>query len=181
MYLDEMEADLADSFGVGSSVRTVSRTLTRSGVTRKKTRVTPCLLMRVQLIGGQHTATLGTHYLVIELPGKHSECEGNGKRASYQQEDKTLTFLSRYSLLPAIANDGILTLQVIPGSVTAELFHDFVEQCLSHMQPYPGPKSVIIMDNCIIHKNQATLDMIIERYEFIAAVLIGEMTRDLAE
>ncbi|KAG8732127.1 hypothetical protein FRC12_019411 [Ceratobasidium sp. 428] len=36
MYLDEMEADLANTFGVDSSIRTVSRTLTRSGVTRKK-------------------------------------------------------------------------------------------------------------------------------------------------
>jgi hypothetical protein len=34
------------------------------------------------------------------------------------------------------------------------------------MNPFPGPNSVIIMDNCHIHKSEAILDMIQERYVF---------------
>ncbi|KAG8728463.1 hypothetical protein FRC10_004960, partial [Ceratobasidium sp. 414] len=71
-----------------------------------------------------------------------------------------------YSMLPALTLDGILTLQVIVGGggVTAELFHEFIEQLLSNMRPFPAPRSVIFMDNCLIYKWQATLDMITERF-----------------
>ena len=31
------------------------------------------------------------------------------------------------------------------------------------MQPYPGPNSVIVMDNCQIHKHPEIQDMIYER------------------
>ena len=34
------------------------------------------------------------------------------------------------------------------------------------MEPFPGPKSVIVMDNCRIHKNPAVLELIESRYVF---------------
>lgn len=66
-------------------------------------------------------------------------------------------------MLPALSSRGFIALEVITGAFTAETFRDFIELCLDHMNPYPGENSVIVMDNCAIHKNRETLDMIVAR------------------
>jgi len=66
-------------------------------------------------------------------------------------------------MLPALSSKGIIALEIITGSFTAQSFRDFIELCLDHMNPYPGENSVIVMDNCAIHKNRDTLDMIVAR------------------
>ena len=38
------------------------------------------------------------------------------------------------------------------GSFNTELFMDFIRNLLGKMQPFPNPNSVIVMDNCAIHK-----------------------------
>ncbi|KAF8596026.1 hypothetical protein BDV93DRAFT_420496, partial [Ceratobasidium sp. AG-I] len=59
---------------------------------------------------------------------------------------------------------GILSLNVVKGSFTDKTFRKFIELTLLHMNLYPGPNSVLIMDNCNIHKNQEVLNMITARY-----------------
>jgi transposase len=70
----------------------------------------------------------------------------------------------RYSLLPALSLDGMIYAKVVEGSFTSSLFRDFLEGVLDHMQPFPAPKSVIVMDNARIHKDPAIIEMIEERY-----------------
>jgi hypothetical protein len=53
-------------------------------------------------------------------------------------------------MLPALAIDGMLHVKIVEGSFTAELFREFIEGLLDHMQPFPQPKSVIVMDNARI-------------------------------
>lgn len=72
----------------------------------------------------------------------------------------------RYSILPALSLDGILAVDIIEGSFTTTKFARFIDGLLDQMNPYPGPNSVIIMDNCRIHKSEVILDMIRERYGF---------------
>lgn len=71
--------------------------------------------------------------------------------------------ITRYSVLPALSLDGILSVNIIEGSFTYETFADFIEGLLDQMNPFPQPNSVIIMDNCRIHKSPDVLDMIVER------------------
>ena len=47
---------------------------------------------------------------------------------------------------------GIIECAVVEGSFNTELFMDFIRNLLSKMQPFPNPNSVIVMDNCAIHK-----------------------------
>ena len=68
----------------------------------------------------------------------------------------------RYSILPALSLDGILTVDIIEGSFTTARFARFVDGLLDRMNPFPGPNSVIIMDNCRIHKSDVIIDMIHE-------------------
>lgn len=42
---------------------------------------------------------------------------------------------------------------VVEGSFCTESFMRFIERLLDNMQPFPAPNSVIVMDNCSIHKD----------------------------
>ena len=60
--------------------------------------------------------------------------------------------------------DGILHVNVVEGLFTTELFKGFIKGLLGVMQPYPGPSSVIVMDNCQIHKHEEIREMVEEKY-----------------
>ncbi|TBU25375.1 hypothetical protein BD311DRAFT_616694, partial [Dichomitus squalens] len=61
----------------------------------------------------------------------------------------------RFSLLPALTVDGIVALDLLEGSVTKEQFLDFVrDQIVPKLTPYPGPRSVVVLDNCAIHHDE---------------------------
>ena len=70
----------------------------------------------------------------------------------------------RFSVLPALSlNDGILHCDIVEGSFDTQLFYQFIQRVLDQMQPYPAPNSVIVMDNCRIHKHPAILELIEEQ------------------
>ena len=59
----------------------------------------------------------------------------------------------RWSLCPAYTIDGFITWEIVHGSFSAQLFEDFIEnKVLPLCNPYPLPRSVIIMDNAPIHR-----------------------------
>ena len=72
--------------------------------------------------------------------------------------------VERYSLLPALSLDRIIWAKIVEESFTKPLFHTFIQELLTRMEPFPGRNSVIVMDNAQIHKNQEVVDMIQERY-----------------
>ncbi|KAJ7212602.1 hypothetical protein GGX14DRAFT_308547, partial [Mycena pura] len=56
-----------------------------------------------------------------------------------------------YSILPALASDGIIYSHVKEGGYNGEEFCIWLEGLMEHMQPYPAPRSVLVIDNCRIH------------------------------
>jgi hypothetical protein len=66
-----------------------------------------------------------------------------------------------FSVLPAISLDSsILHCDIVEGSFRADTFALFIQKLLDNMQPFPGHNSVIVMDNCRIHKNSYIEEMI---------------------
>ncbi|KIK76629.1 hypothetical protein PAXRUDRAFT_169326, partial [Paxillus rubicundulus Ve08.2h10] len=62
---------------------------------------------------------------------------------------------TRFSILPAITLNGIVAYNIIEGPVDSQCFVRFLEEHVMPLtNPYPGPRSVIIMDNCHIHKTE---------------------------
>ena len=59
---------------------------------------------------------------------------------------------TKYSMLPALSLDGILHLEVVENAVTGADFRRFVEGVLLHMNEFPLPNSVLVIDNASIHK-----------------------------
>lgn len=69
----------------------------------------------------------------------------------------------RYSLLPALSINGMIHVKIVEGSFTSAKFFEFMEGLLDHMQPFPLPNSVVVMDNARVHKDPHVLDLIEER------------------
>jgi hypothetical protein len=61
----------------------------------------------------------------------------------------------RWSLCPAYTIDGFITWEIVHGSFSGELFEDFIKnKVLPLCNPYPLPRSVIVMDNAPIHRTE---------------------------
>ena len=61
---------------------------------------------------------------------------------------------TRYSVLgPFVMDEGFLDNCIIEGGFTSEMFlHALVQCVLPHMNPFPQERSVLLLDNCIIHR-----------------------------
>lgn len=66
----------------------------------------------------------------------------------------------RYSVLgPFCLNGGFRDWCVKEGSFTATSFLEALEKhVLPHMHAYPGPRSVLVLDRCRIHRNVDVLE-----------------------
>ena len=60
--------------------------------------------------------------------------------------------------------NGFLHCEVIKGSFRSDTFALFIQNVLEHMEPFPGPNSVIVMDNCRIHKSPYIQELISARF-----------------
>ncbi len=77
-----------------------------------------------------------------------------GKRYVDSQRALRRTDMVRsYSILPAITLDGVIECHIIEGSFNTELFMRFIEDLTDKMEPFPARNSVVVMDNCKIHKS----------------------------
>jgi len=54
-------------------------------------------------------------------------------------------------MLPALSIDGIIYSTIRQGSFDGPGFVDFICRLLPFMNPYPGPRSILVIDNCRIH------------------------------
>jgi len=146
---------------------TVWRALKRSGYTMMK--LTRVAIERSVAKRAKYKYTIGLRYRSFQLVFvDESSCD---RRTSYRGKAWAIKggravrksfFIrgKRYSVLPAISLDGILHVSIIEGSFTTETFTDFIDGLLDKMNAYPGPNSVIVMDNCRIHKSEEVREMI---------------------
>lgn len=66
-------------------------------------------------------------------------------------------------------------MQIIQGSFNGSTFKIFLKGLLACMNPYPGPQSVLVMDNCAIHHVEGVQEICdevcITLYLFLCIVL----------
>jgi hypothetical protein len=79
---------------------------------------------------------------------------GYGKKGSRIPFKVTSQKAENLSLLPALSVDGYIACNVYRGGVNAEMYEEFIRDfVLPKCTPWPGPRSVIIMDNAKIHRD----------------------------
>ncbi|KAL5534821.1 hypothetical protein ACEPAG_1285 [Sanghuangporus baumii] len=66
-----------------------------------------------------------------------------------------------YSMIAALTVDGYMNTRVVEGSVDGDEFQDFIaNDVLPRMNSWPGDNSVLILDNCAIHKREELREMV---------------------
>jgi hypothetical protein len=64
---------------------------------------------------------------------------------------------------------GMIHVHAVEGSFDMELFNDFIESLLNVMNPWDPlthlPNSVIVLDNCKIHKDPGLVEHVESRYD----------------
>jgi hypothetical protein len=67
----------------------------------------------------------------------------------------TLRRSRKWSILPLYTCEGFVDWMIIQGSFNGDLFIQFLEEhVMPHTNPFPEPRSVLVMDNAKIHHDQ---------------------------
>jgi hypothetical protein len=78
---------------------------------------------------------------------------GYGKKGSKIPYKVTSQKAENLSFLPALSVEGYIACSVYKGGVNAEMYEEFIrDEVLLKCNPWPGRRSVIIMDNAEIHR-----------------------------
>ncbi|KAJ7622763.1 hypothetical protein DFH06DRAFT_953169, partial [Mycena polygramma] len=142
VYLDELRWHLAIHHDIAISISALQKNLSDAGLTRK-------LLHR---IARERTTQQRDDYWDV-INGDLA-----GMRASY-----SYPFVRGpgYSVAAAMSKEGYLAVKVVPGAFDSFDFFDFVaEQVLPQMNAWPEKHSVLVLDNCRIHHNDALLQLL---------------------
>jgi hypothetical protein len=118
-------------------------------------------LMRVLWIAGQPIVDMHGQYVVEKRHAKPFSAVDDGKYCLFTDSFSSNFYDHRFSVLPGLSlNDGIIHCDIVEGAFDSQLFYTFIGRLLDQMEPFPAPKSVIVMDNCRIHKHPEILELI---------------------
>ena len=181
IYLDEIQEQLLVRRNVHVSVPTLTRTLRRLHFTNKG--VSGRAYERndqLRAVFMNNIADIVTNPDMLMFGDEAAKNErttarrrGWSVQGSRCVQRKVFVRGRRFSILPILTLDGIIAYDIIEGSVTSDRFLQFLRElvvsfhliciqifstliCLQLplTNPYPGPRSVLILDNCQIHHSE---------------------------
>lgn len=162
-YQDEIAEFLLEVFDVTVHQSTISRTLKRIHMTRKK----------LMVVAGQRNEELRTQWLddlqqftaeqIVCVDESGSDERTGDRMMGYADKgvrakvSRWLQTRERVSFLPVYMIEGYITSITFLGTLTGDMFEEFIiDQLLPLCNPYPGPRSVIFMDNASVHHYSET-------------------------
>lgn len=170
-YLAEYSQVFDESFGIKLSQSRISQILKRNGISHVRVCVRNDLAnLKLQKEARERNQQLRDHWdsklanwraqqlVFIDESGLNSKLgerqNGWGRRGERIRAKVSGQKASNFSLLPAYTVDGYIACNLYEGGVNAERFEDFIEHdVLPHCTPFPGSRSIIIMDNASIHRS----------------------------
>lgn len=157
-YLEEMIEFLEDEHGVTVGASTVYRGLERIQWSRKV--ASKCAKEQSEPLRRTFAARIQHLYKARQIVAvDESACNERTGDRKYGwspinipvELEYSIKRSERWSVLPAITVDGYLSFTMIQGSITAEIFEEFLEL---NVLPYcAAGYSVIVMDNASIHRS----------------------------
>ena len=166
LYQEEIIDFLYDEYGIKPSQSTISKLLKRLKITRKQLKGIAAK-QNQELIDQWHdNARFQRANQIICIDesafNEHTSHKKYGQ-APQGLPAKAKVWLKRskrQSFLPAYTIDGYEEPLIYQGSITQVIFEDWMEnKILQICNPWPGPRSIIVMDNCSIHRSQRILNM----------------------
>ena len=163
IYLDEICQVLSEQRGCVVSIATLSRTLQRLDFSRKC--VSRRALERNDILRAafmNHIADVATNpdmLMFIDEAARNRRTSGRSRGWAFTGDrciqHRFFVRGQRFSILPVLTIDGLITHDIIPGSINAERFFQFLQELVIPLtNPYPGPRSILILDNCNIHHSE---------------------------
>lgn len=171
LYLDELVLWLAIHHNIVISVSALHENLKEAGLTRNflhKIALERDEELRAQWREMQRDPRMqgdGSEFVCLDETSKNelSYARRYGLAPSGQRAELKDVFVcgDRYSLLATMTVDGYLATHVVPGSYDSLEFYEFVqENVLPHLQPFPAERSILVLDNCRIHHNEALVQLV---------------------
>ena len=157
-YLDEMQLHLFDMWGVLITIQLVSMMLKKLKISKKSLRKEAAERSYECRHGFKLAISAITHDMIVCL-----DESGANEHTAYRKRGwapfgiipwvkRPLKRSERWSILPAYCSDGVLACTIYHGSIDGAIFAHFLkEQVLPRCNPFPGPRSVLVMDNCSTH------------------------------
>ena len=167
LYLGELCQKIRATTGIDVSGSTVCRLIKKNGMSRKKI----VQVARQRCI--EHRGAYMAHILqypvdwLVFLDETGCDNRDNIRRYGYSFVGESPVFHrflsrgNRISAIAAISQDGLTCYELVTGTTNGDTFYDFIRgSVIQEMQPFPGKKSVLIMDNCSIHHIAQVKDLL---------------------
>ncbi|KAE8186720.1 hypothetical protein CF336_g6866 [Tilletia laevis] len=179
LYLAEVRDILFNVTGHLLSESTIHRYLDRGGISRKrahKIAQEQCPIKRAEYelqIGQYHPSQLvfvdETSYDARTSVRVHARSQRNHNAPLRRPFNRG----QRLSCIAGLTIDGGVAPWAVKGSFDEQRMLAYLEhELLPHMQPYPGRRSVLVMDNASIHKTDAVRELVVDQFgcklEFLA-------------
>ncbi|CAA7260824.1 unnamed protein product [Cyclocybe aegerita] len=167
VYLDKLQESLGIMCQSHASIPTIWRTLRRAGYRMKK--LSQNAVKRSARKCARYILKIATKYQsnqLVFVDKSAADCRTTYRGYAWAIRGRRAVQKAffvrgrRYSMLPAMSEEGILSFDIIEGSFNKRKFGRFIDGLLDQMNPFPMPNSVIIMDNCWIHKDPDALERI---------------------
>ena len=158
-YQNEMLYYLFDDWSITVALSTLSNALKVMKINRK-------CLQREALIRSQECRNLYfldvsqfTHEMLVFLDESAANDHTMHRKRGWAPYDisSRVKQSERWSILPAYCSDGILARHIHQGEISEACFEWFLaNEVLPRCSRFPGPKSVLILDNASVHHTQVS-------------------------
>ena len=172
----EIHEEFTTQHGVTCDVSTVCRAMARLGFTRKKLHrlALECDRARADRFYSGVMLNHQPHQLIF-LDETSKDMRSINRSYGYalrgMKPRSDLGYFTRGQRISTMASfdmNGFIDWYSITGTFKGNDFLDAVELAvLPYLQAYPGPRSVIILDNASIHKKQAFIDAVAAKGAFV--------------
>ena len=169
IYLQELQDELNDIFGVLVSVPTICRTLKIMGCTRQA--MSRVAIQRSDILRARFMAEISVYDPAMLVWLDETGCDRRHATRKYGYsvrgipicDQRLLVRGTRYTAIPVLSLGGIHDVLITEGTMNGKRFTRFVRDVLlPHLNPFNGinPRSVVIMDNASIHHVEKVTDLI---------------------
>ena len=99
------------------------------------------------------------HYQVNVHPCRHSLYVVSSESLLVVVRKSCQSIAEGFSMLPAIARHGILTILIVESMLNTQIYLDCIQLCLTKMNLLLADNFVLIMNNCPIHMSVKVQEM----------------------
>ncbi|RXW19082.1 hypothetical protein EST38_g6778 [Candolleomyces aberdarensis] len=166
LYMDEIQDQLLEYCNVEVSIPMLCQMLHQIALSHKK--ISKEAAERNQLLHATWQAEYGhipaDYFVWLDESAIDNQCTNGWSLVGLACVRHEFFVCSKwYSVLPAFMYEGYIVIDVVEGSINKEKFISFIyNEVAPLLNPYPAPKSVVVLNNCTIHHDEEIQRIVVE-------------------